>query len=424
MEGIKIHCIGSPEIVGKAAFLLEYENHKLILDYGVELSRPPKFPITVPPNEVDAVIITHAHLDHIGATPYLYVSGNMPLYTTKPTMDLADLLIRDFLKLSGEFLPFEYIDFLFMKQKSIYLDYRVPLKLNKTPFEIEFLDAGHIPGSAQVIIRAGKHRILYTGDINTYETRLQRSADLRYEDDFDIVIIESTYGADKHPKRRRLEEVFVEKVSEVIENDGIALIPAFAVGRSQEILLILYCRNFKHKIVMDGMALEATRILLGNPMYIKSPKRLRKAFQKVKKVKRWRERKRVLKEPAAIIAPAGMLGGGAAVYYISKLHKDPKNAIFLVGYQAPGSPGRVLLEEGVVMIDKSREKSEAPTYYFEFSSHTDQDGLRKILRKIPGDPLIVIVHGEERGRKALAEIAEDYGFRVSLPYSGSKIELR
>ena len=420
---MKVRFIGAPEIVGRAAFLLEEDKHQIILDYGVELTKPPKLPLTIPPRYVDAIILTHAHLDHVGAAPYLYVSGNMPLYLTHPTLDLTDVLIKDFLKLSGEYLPFEYLDYVYMSQRAVYMKYREEVSISSSPFKIEFLDAGHIPGSAQIIVRSNDKKLLYTGDINNYDTRLQKAADINYEEDFDMVIIESTYGADIHPERNHLEKVFVEKVSEVVENNGVVLVPSFAVGRSQEILLILRQRGFKHKIVMDGMALEVTDLLLKNRDFLKNPKSLKKAYDNVKKVKRWKERKRVVKEPGVIIAPAGMLGGGSAVFYISKLYKNRKNAIFLVGYQAPGTPGRVLLEEGIVKVEHTSTKAEADRYYFEFSSHTDREGLKKLLSVLSGDPLIVIVHGEERGRLGLKEIAENMGFKTYLPVSGDNYVL-
>ncbi len=415
---MKIKFLGSPEIVGRAAILVNSEGKNIILDYGVEMSKPPKLPISFPPRDLNGLILTHAHLDHIGASPYLYVSWGMPLYITRPTLELADVLIKDFLKLSGEYLPYEYIDFTYMSQNAEFVEYRKEFNVPGTDFRVEFRDAGHIPGSAQVIISANGKRILYTSDINTYETRLQKPADVNFDEEFDMVIIESTYGYKDHPKRSSLEKAFVEKVKEVIEDKGTVLVPAFAVARSQEILLVLRSRGFDGKIVMDGMALEVTEILLRNRGYLKSPNSLKKAFGRVKKVRRWRERKRVVKENCVIIAPAGMLGGGAAVFYISKLYKDPKNGIFLVGYQAPGTPGRTLLEEGVVQVSDVTGKTKAKKYYFEFSSHTDRSGLKGVLSQLSGDPVIAIVHGEEEGRMGVKELAEELGFRTYLPSTG------
>lgn len=415
---MKIKFLGSPEVVGRAAVLVSSGGKNIIMDYGVEMTRPPKFPISFPPRDLNALILTHAHLDHIGASPYLYVSWGMPLYLTKPTLELADILIKDFIKLSGEYLPYEYIDYTYMAQNAEFVEYRREYRVPSTDFKLEFRDAGHIPGSAQVIVASEGKRILYTSDLNTYETRLQKPADINFEDEFDMVIIESTYGYKDHPERANLERSFVEKVREIIEDKGTVLVPAFAVARSQEILLVLRSRGFDGKIVMDGMALEVTEILLRNRRYIKSPNALKKAFGRVKKVRRWRERKRVVGENCVIIAPAGMLGGGAAVFYISKLYKNPKNGIFLVGYQAPGTPGRTLLEEGVVQVSDLTGKTKAKKYYFEFSSHTDRSGLRSFLSQLSGDPIITIVHGEEEGRLGVKEIAEELGFKTYLPVTG------
>lgn len=421
---MNIKFIGSPDIVGRAAYLVKEDGHHILLDYGVEVTRPPKFPESISPDILDAVVLTHAHLDHMGAVPYLYVSGSMPLYLTKPTLELAELLVKDFIKLSGEYLPFEYIDFIYMAQRSVYLNYNEEISIPNTTFKIMFKDAGHIPGSCQVILesKSGK-RILYTGDMNNYDTRLQWKADIDYDVDFDVVIVESTYGADMHPDRSRLEKIFIEMLSDIIENRGLALIPAFAIGRSQEILLILKQNKFKYKVVMDGMALDATDILLRNKEFLRSPRALRKAYKSIKKVKRWRERKRIIKESCVIIAPAGMLGGGSAVFYLSKIFNDPRNGIFMVGYQAPGTPGRVLLEDGVVTIEEKPERMRAQRYYFEFSSHTDREGLRRFLMNLSGDPLIIIVHGEERGRMGLKDVAEDLGFKTFLPKCGDNVTI-
>jgi len=421
MSRVVISFLGDPDKVGRAAYLIR-GSKSILIDYGVELTKPPKFPILVPPHYIDLFILSHSHLDHIGAAPTLYLHGNIPALMTKPTLELGELLIKDFIKLSGEYLPYEYLDFMNLANNTHFLTYKKNFSINDV--SITFLDAGHIPGSCQVIVEIDGKRILYTGDINTYDTRLQNVADLNYEEEFDVVIIESTYAADVHPPRKKLERLFVKTAEEVVEDGGIALVPAFAVGRSQEILLILYHRKFSYNITMDGMALEATKILLNNPGYIKNYKVLKKAFKKIRKVYRWKERKKVIKEPGLIIAPAGMLGGGAAVYYINKLYKDPKNAIFLVGYQAPGSPGRNLLEARKLKIEEREKEVVASIYYMQFSAHTDSNGLKKVLSSLRGDPKIYIVHGERRGREALYRIAsEEYGFKAYMPMTGEKYEV-
>jgi len=418
---LKIRALGTPELVGRAAFLLSYNNSNLLLDYGVELSKPPKFPLHIKPRDIDALYISHAHLDHVGASPLLYTSRGIPLYTTLPTIELSGLLIKDFLKISGEYLPYEYIDYLYMRENWINLKYNEVIRIPNTPFEIELLDAGHIPGSSQIIINTGRYRVLYTGDINTYETRLQRSANVNYGD-VDIVIIESTYADEVHPNRATLEKKFVERIEEIIDEGGIALIPAFAVGRSQEILLILYHHKFKGNVAIDGMAITATNMLLNYKKYIKNVKALKRAFNKAEKVTRWRQRKKIVKEPGVIIAPAGMLGGGAAVFYMSKVYENERNGIFLVGYQVPGTPGRALLEEKVIMRGGVMRKVKSQVYNYRFSSHTDRKGLEEIIKKLNPGTKIIIVHGETEGRVALKAICENYGHEVYLPRIGDIIE--
>jgi putative mRNA 3-end processing factor len=309
-----------------------------------------------------------------------------------------------------------------MKENTEYLPYNEPEEIPNTKFEIEILDAGHIPGSGQIIVDDGDKRLLYTGDINTYETRLQRPANTYYRD-IDIVIIESTYADEVHPKRDKMEGAFVEKIKEVVDDGGIALVPAFALGRSQEILLILHHHGYKGRLSIDGMAVTATEILLRHKNYLKSYKSLKKAFNKAKKIRKWRDRKKVVKEPGVIIAPAGMLGGGSAVFYMNKVYENEKNGIFLVGYQAPGTPGKTLLEEKIMDRGGTKKKVKSQVYYFQFSSHTDQKGLDSIIRNLDGDAKVMVVHGEDSSRKALKRLCkEKYGIDVILPSMGDEYE--
>ncbi len=417
---MKIRILGLAEEVGRSSFLIVGEDASVLLDYGVELTRPPKFPLHISPKELDAIYLSHSHLDHVGAAPFLYTSMGIPLFTTSPTIDLAGLLIRDFLKLSGEYLPYEYIDYIYMKDNTNIIFYREPITLPNKTLQLEIFDAGHIPGSAQIIVDDGKTRLMYTGDINTYETRLQKSADKNY-DDIDILIIESTYADEIHPDRNKMERAFVDKIREVVDDGGIALIPAFALGRSQEMLLILHHQGYKGRLFIDGMAVTATEILLKHKNFLKSHKSLKKAFKKAKKIRKWRERKKAVKEPGVIIAPAGMLGGGSAVFYMNKVYENEKNGIFLVGYQAPGTPGKTLLEEKIMNRGGVRKKVKSQVYYFQFSSHTDQKGLEDIIRKLTPDTKIMVVHGEETSRVALKKLCEEkYGMNVILPNMGDE----
>ena len=422
-EKLRFKFLGATGEVERASILLSVNGNNLLLDYGIKLSKPPLFPLHVAPRDLDGIIVSHSHIDHIGGLPLLYVSGEMPIYMTPPSLSISDLLIKDFLKISGPLLPYEYFDFQTLMSKTILVNYDEEFRVGETQIRAKMINAGHIPGSAQILIETDSMRILYTGDINYIDTHLLNAMEKEYGE-VDIVITESTYGAEEHPNRKDLERKFVESVTEVVENKGVALIPAFAVGRSQEILMILVENGFKHKICIDGMAVEATKIILEHPEYLRDAKKLQRAFRKAEIIERWRQRKSIIKEPCAIIAPAGMLGGGAAVFYLTKLYDDEKNGIFIVGFQVPGTPGRMLLEERKAIIKGKVKRVKMRAEKYHFSSHIDKSGFKSLFSKIKGDPKFFVIHGNKENSNLLAKmLKEDLGFDTYLPKLGEEFEV-
>ena len=420
---LTIKFLGGVEQIGRSAILVSSNGSNILLDYGVELKKPPLFPLHVAPRELDALVLSHSHLDHTGRSPYLYISGNMETFTTPPTIDQVDILVKDFLKLSGPMLPYEYLDLRTLESKTIPLNYREEVELKGTPFTLQFLNAGHIPGSAQTLLEIGSKRLLYTSDINSVETRLQAPADMDYGE-LDVLICESTYAGIYHPDRRENEKAFVEKVREVVEGGGVAFIPTFAIARSQEIAMILVENGFKGDIYMDGMALTATKIFLDHKPFLKDPHSLEYAMKRVIEVVNWKQRKKVGEKPCAIISPAGMLGGGAAVYYMSKVYNKEKNAIFIVGFQIPGTPGRALKEERKAYIKGKKQKVLAEIYEYLFSSHIDQRGFEKLFKSLKGEPKVFLVHGEKSNIKFLHRfIEEEVGLEVIDPKLGETYDL-
>ena len=392
------------------------EKTQLLLDYGVMLDNEPGFPMHIPPKEVDAIILTHSHLDHSGGIPLFYIQEKKPVYGTQLTFDLAKPLISDFIHLSGYYLSFEYLELQTMLRSTIHLDYRKEETIGDMKFQL--LNSGHLPGGAQALVEADGKRIVYTSDYNSRETRLLPAADRDYGN-LDAIIIESTYADEVHPDRAELEKEFMESVNEVVENGGTALIPAFSVGRSQEIACVLAANHFEYPVAMDGMAREANRIMMNHQSYMRDPKLFMDALHSAAWVEGWKDRRKIAKKQGAIISPAGMLKGGPAAFYIQKVGKKSKNAVFLVGYQIPGTPGRELLDEGKCVIDGKVQKVKAQVKRFDFSSHSGANDLKETVKELEGNPVVYVVHGAEGNCEMFAEwIKAEVGLDAVAPKTG------
>ena len=418
---MQLKFLGGAQEVGRIGIAVKSAKKQVVLDYGVMLDHEPGFPMHIPPKDVDALILTHSHLDHSGALPIFYVQGQRPLYTNKLNLELTQLLIQDFIHLSSYYLPFEYLELKTMMRSNKHLEFGEEEMIGDMQFKL--FNAGHIPGSSQVLVEADGKRILYTGDFNIAETKLLPGASMDYGD-LDAVIMESTYADEDHSERPELEKAFVEAVTEVVELGGIALVPAFGVGRSQEIATVLAANHFEYPMVLDGMAREASRIIMNYKEFLRDPKLFMDAMHSMDWVEGWRDRRRALKNPGVIISTAGMLKGGPAAFYISKLGKKASNAIFLVSYQIPGTPGRELLEKGICTIDGKIRKIKARYQHFDFSSHCGASQLKEAIRRLGGKPKVFVVHGAEGNCELLAEWARsELGLDACAPKTGEVFEV-
>ena len=413
---LQIKFLGSAREVGRSAIGVKTENIQVLLDYGVMVNHEPGFPMHVLPKEVDAIVLSHGHLDHSGAIPVFHIQNNKRVYGTRLTFDLAQLLISDFIHLSGYYIPFEYLELRSMMKSCISLDFRKKQTIGDIEFQL--LDAGHIPGSAQILIESDGKRLLYTGDYNTVDTRLLRGADKDYGE-LDAVIIESTYADEDHPDRKTLEKELVERIADVVETGGTVLIPAFSVGRSQEIACILAAYHFEYPITIDGMTREVNRLLISNEKFLRDPKLFMETIRSADSVEGWRDRRLAAKKPGVVISPAGMLKGGPAAFYIQKLGKKRQNAVFLVSYQVPGTPGHELLEKGKCVIDGKMRKIKAQVDRFDFSSHCGASQLRDAVKALEGNPTIYTVHGAEGNCEKFAKwIETETGLKALAPKTG------
>ncbi|PVX26726.1 MAG: MBL fold metallo-hydrolase [Candidatus Bathyarchaeum sp.] len=413
---MKIKFLGSAREVGRAGIAVKSEKNQLLLDYGVMLDDEPGFPMHIPPKEVDGIILTHSHLDHSGGIPLFHIQDKKPVYGTQLTFDLAKPLISDFIRLSGYYLSFEFLELQTMMRSCVHLDFRKEQTVGDMKFQL--LNSGHLPGGAQALIETDGKRMVYTGDYNATDTQLLSGADQDYGE-LDAIIIESTYASEVHPPRKEIEKDFMDHVNGVVEKGGTVLIPAFSVGRSQEIACVLAANHFEYPVAMDGMAREANRIMMNHASYMRDPKLFMKALHSAAWADGWRDRRKIAGKPGAIISPAGMLKGGPAAFYIQKIGKKSKNGVFLVGYQIPGTPGRELLDTGKCIIDGKVQNVKAQVKRFDFSSHSGANELKDAVKKLKGNPTVYVVHGEEANCEMFAEwIKTEVGLKAVVPRAG------
>jgi len=416
---LQVKVLGAAQEVGRSAFQVNCDGANFLLDYGILLGKEPQYPMHVKPRDIDAVVITHAHLDHSGYVPSLFVNGKSDVYATPPTFDLSRLLIEDMLRIQKNFFPFEMPEVVNMIKHSKEIEYREKIKKGNASFELR--ESGHVVGGGAVIVESENKRLYYTGDINPRGSRMLREADFDF-DEIDLLIMESTYSQTEQTPRNETEEKFMEFAYEVLDRKGTLFVPSFSVERSQEIACVLKNAKFKHKVIMDGMAVKVNEIMLRYPEYLRDPKVFADSIHQAMWIKGERERKDALKEPCVVISPAGMLVGGSAVYYLQQLALDKKNGIAMVSYQGEGTPGRKLLETGKANIRGRDVKTEADVKQFEFSGHADRKDLFEVIKKIKGTPKILTVHGDKDSCTKFAdEIHEKFGFDAHAPKAGEVI---
>ena len=419
---MQLRFLGACREVGRSAVAVKTVASQILMDYGVMINHEVGFPVHVSPRELDAVVLTHAHLDHSGLIPLFYVqSPKLPVYGVEPTFKLTSVLVRDMIKLSGYYLPYEYIDLETMLNHTVPVEYRSRFSIGDC--KITLVNAGHIPGSAQILVENEGKRALYTGDFNLVPTHLVPGADREYEN-LDALVIESTYAAQDHPDRAESEREFVLACKEVVEGGGTVLVPAFGVGRSQEIICMLADHNFTHPVFVDGMALDAIRTLEEFPSALKDEQLFRRAMREAEQIRNWHDRRRAARTPGVIVSPAGMLKGGASVFYMESIALKEGNGIFLVSYQVEGSPGRILLDEGQFILHGKARKVKARVEKFDFSSHGGKTQLQETLKQVDRRTRVFVIHGEESNCKGLADWAtHDLGLQAKIPKPGEAFDV-
>ncbi|MCJ7479026.1 MAG: beta-CASP ribonuclease aCPSF1 [Candidatus Nanohaloarchaeota archaeon QJJ-7] len=423
-EWIRVEGLGGFRQVGRSSVLVQTEESNVLMDAGVDTSRQGRdaYPhLDVPEldlKDLDAVIATHAHMDHVGLIPYLYEYGyEGPVYCTEPTRDMMVLLQLDYLDVArkeGGKAPYDSSAIKEEVKRTITVDYGEVTDI--TPdMRLTFNNAGHILGSASAHLHIGEglHNIVYTGDIKYDQTKLLRPADPKFNR-VETLILESTYGGkkDKMPRRDEANKDFVKKAKETLENGGKLIIPVFAIGRSQEIMMILAEEAekdwFDFPVYLDGMIWDATALHTAYPEFL-SKDLQNKIFHEDEnpflidnfhRIGSHDERENVYEEgPAVILATSGMMTGGPILSYVENLAEEKDNRLIFVGYQAPGSLGsRIQSGERSVELPNGKEvdiNMQIDTVTG-FSAHSDRQQLINYVGNLPNKPQKIITnHGEK-----------------------------
>ena len=425
-EWVRITFLGGARQVGRSCILLQTPNSKILLDCGIDIASQgqERFPyFNIPEfdiNQLDAVIISHAHLDHVGLLPYLYKMGYTgPVYMTPPTRDISALMALDFIGVAYKQAAqplFSSSDIKEMVKHSICLNYNEVTDV--TPdVRLTFYNSGHALGGALVHLNIGNglHNLLYTADFKYIKSRLLDPA-IAVFPRVETIITESTYGSknDILPPRKESEEKLIELINKTIERKGKVIIPELGLGRAQETMLILEDAMRSGvlpqvPIYIDGMIWDINAIHTAYPDFL-SNKTKSLVFQDrnpftsdiFSRVGSPQERKKVIEGgPCVVLATSGMLVGGASVEYLREFAGNKDNSIIFVCYQGIGSLGRQIqdgLKETRMKVDGMEENVQINLEVNTIeglSAHAGRSEITSFFNNMQPKPKrIIINHGE------------------------------
>ncbi len=375
---------------------------------------------------LDGVFLSHAHMDHSGGLPFFeHYRMGCPIFCTRVTKEITKILLRDSQKIQHMRRLCEAFNKPDMKKVLADVQLvRFDLPGHHRTVKFEFFNAGHIPGSACVKLEIEGKTLLYTGDYNTRTTALMEPARPAEWGAVDILVTEATYGAREHADRARLEAAFLNRIEKVLDRGGRVLIPVFAVGRAQEVLLMLAKRRWKAPIYIDGMAKKVTRVTMNAPSrYVRDKDVLKRMYAKMKVIDTPGKRDTAAGRPGIYVSTSGMLQGGPALTYLEHLYDDPLSAVLLTGYQVNNTTGFILDQDHEWNRHGETVPVKCDVFRYDFSAHLSRSDIQQtILATRPS--ILVFNHGNPAAITHMVEWARAHTTaEIFAPMVGDQIDI-
>ena len=413
-SGLRYHYLGGGNEVGNVGIVLEDPtSNRLLLDYGIAPTKPPRYPNEAP--HVSHAIITHSHIDHLGMVPWLASNHNSTLHGTELTAAISEMMWYDCHKVSSiERYPLPWdkrdIDLALAAWKT----HKFNAPWNQDDWKLELHGAGHIPGAAMLHVETPNKSVLFSGDFDTRDSQLTVGAKPVKTD---VLFVEGTYGGRDHPPKQEENLRFIERIVEVIDRGGTALVPAFANGRTQDVVMLLHKYLPELDVHVDGMGKRVAKLQMEHPETLRDPSALESAWKWCRRVSSKSDRKKAL-DADVIVSTSGMMDGGPSIWYLNRLRHDRKNAILLTGYQARNTGGRRLLEERKVPIFGKLANIELDVDQYSFSTHAGHQEIVQFAEDCQAEDVVIYHSDPNMARPPLAEAFEAKGHRVHVPENG------
>jgi metallo-beta-lactamase family protein len=450
---MKLHFFGAAQEVTGTCYLLESGSHKILVDCGIFQggdgdSKRNQLPFPFEPDAIDAVFLTHPHMDHVGRVPLLVKRGYRgPIFATFPTADLSKLLWKDMLSVMQDAEKREQVPPLYDEEdvakaeaRLMPVEYETLAEICAGAIKATFHDAGHVLGSAFIEFNVENRTIVFSGDLGNDDVPILRPTASLPE--CDVLVIESTYGDRLHEDLQTRRTILRDLVKETIEKKGVLMIPTFAIERTQEIMLTLHHLAEEGEIprvpvFLDSpLAINATHVyeeygryfndnaknemLSGHELFelpgfvaTKTPDMSKKINDVV--------------APKIILAGSGMMTGGRILHHLVRYLPDPNSTLMIVGYQAHGTVGRKLYEgaKTVRIHGHDVHVNATVTSVGAWSAHADQAKLLRWIQSAPKKPEVVLVtHGEQNASETLErKLKRDLNIDAYVPAPGQMFNL-